>query len=645
MEASMKTNIMKTGRNCKIAVVFFTLSLGSGIKIAQAGPTGEMPSLDPEAAGLSSPIGLATTIQSFLSDIPAMSNDSLDTGALLSNLRKDIGKDVPSQVFARMALMKAMTTPEHFSAIRGYLLSAKTPKQPHLGQEAVATMKTWFDAVQNNPGARHSFIAAQKNLAPLLTYTGKLDADKLKTLFDGGITQTAKEEDNMEGAMVDEPTRQAGVTNSTAKESGRLKPFEPTKPAPSQTLLELTVNKVSITPASTDGDLATVEDHATEEEKEEANRYVDALVRLDPSDFRQREQGSGGAESYGLKLQEEAADQSGALKVSLKEVADTGANGGDIVRQLFDLRRQVEALDPIKVNFTPGVFRRALGRIPLVGLPVSRFTSRFESAQTVIDGIFLALKESRLGLLKKNESLQEDQHRMIDVMDKLDHAIAKAKLVDQKLEERLKDPESDITPEQRKFLTEEVLFRFRQRIVDLETQHAVNNQAAVASGILIANNRELAAGVNRTLNTIPTALRAGVTLALALHQQMGVLNAMEATNKTGAALITRNALLIKTQGAEIQKRASKSTIPVEVFKEAFVNLMAALQDVSTFHQTALPELKNEINKLGEMITTSKTEVGRMLLAEQYDETAPKEIGAAPQRQIAGKTDQTPKVKE
>ena len=74
-----------------------------------------------------------------------------------------------------------------------------------------------------------------------------------------------------------------------------------------------------------------------------------------------------------------------------------------------------------------------------------------------------------------------------------------------------------------RFITEEVLFPLRQRVMDLQQMLVVNQQGIMAIEVVIRNNKELIRGVDRARNVTVTALKISVTVASALYNQKIVL--------------------------------------------------------------------------------------------------------------------------
>lgn len=340
-----------------------------------------------------------------------------------------------------------------------------------------------------------------------------------------------------------------------------------------------------------------------------ADKFVEALMVIDPKDYKAREEYKNATETMGLELQKQAARKSEMLKQPVRKIADSGAEGGIVAKSLLDLKIQIEALDPGKIDLEAGWFTRMVGQIPGIGTPLKRYFSKFESAQTVIAAIVRSLEQGRDQLQRDNVTLSDDQKMMHELTVKLAKAIQLAQRIDQKLEARLRDLEPG--SEMQKFVAEELLFPLRQRVIDLQQQLAVNQQGVLASELIIRNNKELVRGVNRALNVTVSALNVGATVAIALANQKTVIDQVESVNKTTSDLITGTAARLKTQGTQIHKQAASAQISVESLKTAFADLHIAMNDLATFRSNALPQMAQTVLDLDRMTGEATRQIEKM----------------------------------
>lgn len=342
-----------------------------------------------------------------------------------------------------------------------------------------------------------------------------------------------------------------------------------------------------------------------------ADQFADLLFNIELKDVQAQNDRKDAVNNMGLDLQSQASKQSEMLKTPIKKLAQREEDGGSVAQSLVDLKMQVEDLDPGKFDFEAGWFTRVLGQLPGVGTPLKRYFTKFESAQTVIDAILRSLEEGKTQLTRDNKTLGMDQKKMRENTFSLEQHIRLAQLIDERLSYKLEREIGEDEEQKQKFVEEELLFPLRQRVIDLQQQLAVNQQGVLSIEILIRNNKELIRGVNRAQNVTVTALNVAVTVALALANQKIVLDKIDAINKTTSNLIENTAARLKTQGAEIHKQASKEMLDMQSLKNSFADISAALEDLSTFRQKALPKMANTILELDQMSKAADERIQQM----------------------------------
>lgn len=347
--------------------------------------------------------------------------------------------------------------------------------------------------------------------------------------------------------------------------------------------------------------------------EQQAAAFVQAVLKINPEDpagLDERQQNVVAVERLGSSSQKEAAHRSAMLKEPIRKLAARGEDGGEVANALVNLKVKVEELDPGGFDFEAGWLTRTLGFLPGIGTPLKRFFSRFESAQTVIDAIIRALEEGKNVLQRDNVTLAQDQKAMRELTHRLQKTIELGMLIDHKFSYAL---ERDLATEdqRRRFIEDEILFPLRQRIQDLQQQLAVNQQGVLAIEIIVRNNKELIKGVDRGINVTVNALNVAVTVALALANQKIVLDKIDAVNKTTNRLIAQTASQLRTQGAEIHKQASSTQLDMETLKNAFIDINAALDDISAFRKKALPQMANTILEMDALTKATDAAIQRM----------------------------------
>lgn len=163
------------------------------------------------------------------------------------------------------------------------------------------------------------------------------------------------------------------------------------------------------------------------------------------------------------------------------------------------------------------------------------------------------------------------------------------------------------------------MFPLKQRIIDLQTILAVNQQGFVAMDIIRKNNKELIRGVDRAKIVTINALKIAVIVAKALADQEIVLKRIQSLNATTNNLIASTAEKLKTQGVDIQKQASESMINAETLKKAFADCMEAIENISKYRQEALPIMSQTIKEFKELTEEGEKAIVRIESSNQKRE--------------------------
>jgi len=344
--------------------------------------------------------------------------------------------------------------------------------------------------------------------------------------------------------------------------------------------------------------------------QQRAQASIDQLLRIDHNDIEEKRNSVAAVEALGAELQKMAARRSDMLKQSIHTLSKTGDDGGPVANSLIELRSKVEELDPNQFDFSTNWLRRALSALPFVGTPIKQYFAKYQSASTVIADIVASLEKGKDQLKRDNITLEDDQKYMQDLSQKLKKAIAFAELVDQGLTQKT-DNELPSDDPKTVFIKEEILFPLRQRIMDLQQQLAVAQQAILTIEIIKRNNKELIRGVNRALGVTINALQIAVTLALALANQRIVLEKLEAVNQTTDNLIAQTAEKLKTQGVAIHKQASSAQLSMETLRKAFQDIEIAFNDISKFRQEALPKMAATIVEMDQFAAKAEQVINKL----------------------------------
>ena len=289
---------------------------------------------------------------------------------------------------------------------------------------------------------------------------------------------------------------------------------------------------------------------------------------------------------------------------------------GKVAGTLIDLRRTITDLDPNRADLKGA--KKLLKWIP-GGSKIDNYFAKYQTAQAHIDAIIRSLASGQDELRKDNASIDIERNNMWQAMQKLGEYNELATALDGAVENKVAELAAAGKTEESETLKSDVLFAVRQRRQDIMTQMAVAVQGYLALDLVRKNNQELIRGVDRAQTTTVAALRTAVIVSQALAQQKLVLDQVTALNATTSNLIEQTSQQLKTQGAEINKQASESTIEVDKLQRAFDNVFETMDAIDTFRAQATTNMAQTITALEGQVQRSKPYLERSLRSSGHPE--------------------------
>lgn len=337
-----------------------------------------------------------------------------------------------------------------------------------------------------------------------------------------------------------------------------------------------------------------------------AESNVAEILTLDIDEFAKKKYILQSIESFGAASMRSSAAKNSMLQVTVGSLSKDGDEGGVVAKGLMDLNRELKDLDPSLIDFTrTGIFGKLYN-------PIRTYFAKYQKADAAIADIIVSLDIGKTTLKNDNTTLEIEQQAMRDLTKKLMKEVQLGSLMDESIEKQIEAAKArNEDPEKVKFVTEEVLFPLRQRIMDMQQMIVVNQQGVMATEIVIRNNKELMRGVERAQTVTISALRTSVMVASALYHQKIVLKKIQMLNETTNNIIISTSIMLKDQGAEIQKGSMDANISVETMKTAFANAMEALDSINTYKQEALPKMRDTINQFKELAAKGEEQIQQL----------------------------------
>jgi len=337
-----------------------------------------------------------------------------------------------------------------------------------------------------------------------------------------------------------------------------------------------------------------------------ADSNVAEIMELDVESLEKRKEILQSIEGFGMSTMRSSSEKNSLLQVSVGNLSKTGDEGGQVAKGLTELHMQLKDLDPSMVDFAKTGF---LGKL---FNPLRAYFLKYQKADSVIADIVVSLDKGKATLKNDNTTLEIEQQALRDLTKKLQKEIQLGTMMDESIAAQIENAKlQNVDPDKIRFITEEVLFPLRQRVMDLQQMLVVNQQGIMAIEVVIRNNKELIRGVDRAKNVTISALKISITVASALYNQKIVLKKIELLNQTTNELIASTSKMLKNQGAEIQKQSLQANISVDTLKQAFADVLSALDSISTYKQEALPKMRETIIQFRDLADEGEKQIVRL----------------------------------
>ena len=340
--------------------------------------------------------------------------------------------------------------------------------------------------------------------------------------------------------------------------------------------------------------------------QKQAEQNASEIMSLDLEKLEEKRKILKSIDEFAMDTLQNSARKNSLLQTTVGTLSKSGEDGGTVSTSLADLHREIKDLDPSSLDFAKG------GVLGKVFNPIRRYFEKYNRADNVIKDIVVSLDKGKATLKNDNTTLELEEESLREMTKKLNMELELGMSMDEQIAEQIELAEARGEDEEKiRFVTEEILFPLRQRIMDMQQMVVVNHQGIIAMEVIKRNNKELIRGVDRAKTVTITALRTAVMVASALYNQKIVLRKIEMLNETTSNIISSTSRMLKEQGTAIQKQAAESTISPDVLKQAFGDALSALEDISTFKQQALPKMHETVAQFRVMAETGEKEIARL----------------------------------
>ena len=332
-----------------------------------------------------------------------------------------------------------------------------------------------------------------------------------------------------------------------------------------------------------------------------SKQKAEEILNADTYNLDDRQALSKAIETFGQDVIVSSTEKNTILQKRLSDLSKIGGESQLVADGLDELSTEVESLSPAGIDVTDNGF------LSKIFNPVKKYFKKYQTADETIGKIIDTLEEGAQTLRDDNTTLEIEYVGMLNLSKQLVEKRRMGKELDDYLTHQINKQKSEnADPNKIRFLEEEVLFPLRQRMIDFDQMLAVNQQGMISMETIRRNNYESIRSVERAKTVTVSALRTAVMVAGALYNQNLVLSKIKAINETTNNMIATTSRMLKTQGAEIQKQAISANIDMETLKTAFNDALQAFDEINTFKQKALPQMKTTLAEFDTLIAQGQT---------------------------------------
>jgi uncharacterized protein YaaN involved in tellurite resistance len=285
-----------------------------------------------------------------------------------------------------------------------------------------------------------------------------------------------------------------------------------------------------------------------------------------------------GVLSYGLPAQARIATFADSLLGDVRN-KDAGSGG----EALADLLKRVREIDVDALGDGSG-----RGRIPILGRfanTFDRFATRYQKVATGIDRIIDALERSRMALLKDMTVLDKMYQLNLDYLKQLDVYIAAGEeALDELYRVRIPALEAevaastDVMSAQRLTDLQQAVARFERRLHDLKLTRMIAVQTAPQIRLIQSNDQNLVEKIQASVLTTIPLWKNQIVIAISLYRQQKAVELQREVTDTTNELLAKNAELLKTGSAKVQREVERGIVDVETLQKVNADLVATLEE-------------------------------------------------------------------
>lgn len=342
----------------------------------------------------------------------------------------------------------------------------------------------------------------------------------------------------------------------------------------------------------------------TEEEKEKYGKLTQNLNTNDVNSIA----------NYGTELQSTMARQSNDFLASVRT-----QQGGEIGGLIDDLLGQLSYIELDELE-APSTFVKVMRKIPVLNKLVSsveKILHKYDTIEKNVNTISQKIQVTRLTSLRDNNALEVMFNNNLEYGRQIEDLIIAGKLKLEQIESQINDmvQHADQYESYQIQDVQEYHHALERRINDLITLRYVMKQSLVQIRTVQRNNISIADKAQSIVATTIPVWRNQLSIAVALNNQKGNIEAHRKVTETTNTILRKNAELLRTNSIETAKENERSVVSIETLRQTTQELLRTVQEVKQIHENATAkrrEAEQEMLKLEKELEGNMTAIGNQM---------------------------------
>lgn len=314
--------------------------------------------------------------------------------------------------------------------------------------------------------------------------------------------------------------------------------------------------------------------------------------------------------NYGADLQNTMTRYSNEFLSAVR--ASQGGEVGELINNLLTELNYVD-VDELR---EPSKIKKLIRKIPilksLVG-NVEKVLHKYDSIQKNVSTIEKKIQATRLSAMKDNNALQVMFENNIQYGMQVDELIIAGKIKLQEVNEQLKvmleNPQNYESHEIQD--VQEFSHNLERRLSDMMTLRYVVKQSLPQIRTVQYNNIAIADKAQSIIATTIPVWKNQLSIAVALHNQKGNIEAHRKVTETTNTILKKNAEMLRQNSVEVAKENERSVVDIETLRESTQHLIETIKEVKQIHEEGAAkrrEAEAEIMKIESELDNSMTQI-------------------------------------